>query len=346
MTGTKRCTGCGQVKPLDQFHRDRTQSDGHVFRCKICQNAARRHRYAANPEKEREAARAYREANPEKHREAVRAYGEANPEKERERFRRYRKANPEKVREWNRRAYAVNPEPTAKRTRRYNQIVRGKVLAHYGTSCACCGTTEDLTIDHIDGNGREHRAEVGGSGVYLWLIRQGFPEGYQTLCRPCNTSKGRGSRCILDHARPSQVDAVRHDDRRPTGRAVSDRRRQNDRERSSRYRADLRGKVLAHYGTSCSCCGTTERLTIDHINGDGSEHRAELGKVNFYRWLIRQGFPEGYQVLCFPCNQSKGRGSRCGLDHAAAALAAAQYGTLIVPVPRTGAMGGGDAEGG
>lgn len=74
-----------------------------------------------------------------------------------------------------------------------------RVFAHYGTSCACCGTTKDLTIDHIDGNGKEHREEVtgGSSSFYAWLVRNGFPAGYQTLCATCNLSKGRGEHCRI-----------------------------------------------------------------------------------------------------------------------------------------------------
>jgi hypothetical protein len=85
----------------------------------------------------------------------------------------------------------------------------------------------------------------------------------------------------------------------------------------------LREAVFSHYGQQCSCCGVTDRLTIDHINGGGGEHRKRLfGRPRqagypFYAWLARNGFPPGYQVLCLPCNQSKGRGERCQLDHAA-----------------------------
>jgi hypothetical protein len=91
------------------------------------------------------------------------------------------------------------------RCRDYRLTLKARVLAHYGTFCACCGATTGLSIDHIDGNGREHRRELfgrkdhGGQHFYLWLIRQGFPAGYQTLCLPCNTSKGRGPGCRMDH---------------------------------------------------------------------------------------------------------------------------------------------------
>lgn len=94
-----------------------------------------------------------------------------------------------------------------------------------------------------------------------------------------------------------------------------------------RYRRASRATVLAHYGTVCACCGTTEQLTIDHINGDGAEHRRQMyghrpkykagfeGSASFYRWLIKQGFPPGYQTLCRGCNSSKRGGERCRLQH-------------------------------
>jgi hypothetical protein len=30
-----------------------------------------------------------------------------------------------------------------------------------------------------------------------------------------------------------------------------------------------------------------------------------------YRWLRDNGFPEGFQMLCLSCNDSKGTGERC-----------------------------------
>lgn len=84
--------------------------------------------------------------------------------------------------------------------RRYITAYKAPVFDHYGWSCACCGTTDDPTIDHVNGDGREHRAEVGGSqAVYRWLIANGFPEGFQTLCFPCNDSKRDGSHCRRWH---------------------------------------------------------------------------------------------------------------------------------------------------
>jgi hypothetical protein len=55
-------------------------------------------------------------------------------------------------------------------------------------------------------------------------------------------------------------------------------------------------------------------LCIDHKNGGGNAHRRLLGKgkmcgsLNFYGWLVRSGFPKGFQVLCHNCNSAKSRG--------------------------------------
>lgn len=75
-----------------------------------------------------------------------------------------------------------------------------RIFSHYGESCACCGSVDDLVIDHINGNGKEHREELGNKGghaFYDWLIKQDFPDGFQTLCASCNASKGRGTRCRI-----------------------------------------------------------------------------------------------------------------------------------------------------
>lgn len=54
-------------------------------------------------------------------------------------------------------------------------------------------------------------------------------------------------------------------------------------------------------------------LAIDHVDGDGAAERRATGGGNMrlYRRLRREGFPPGYQVLCFNCNQAKHVLGRC-----------------------------------
>lgn len=66
--------------------------------------------------------------------------------------------------------------------------------------------------------------------------------------------------------------------------------------------------VVNHYGGKCACCGESELdfMAIDHINNDGNEHRKTIGSGGrLHAWLRREGFPEGFQVLCHNCNFSK-----------------------------------------
>jgi hypothetical protein len=100
-----------------------------------------------------------------------------------------------------------------------------------------------------------------------------------------------------------------------------DQERSVSRERTRVIQQSLRAQIFAHYGETCICCGTDQMLCIDHVDGDGPAHRRELfGHSDrcgheFYRWLIQQGFPDGYQTLCSPCNVSKRASERCSLDH-------------------------------
>lgn len=71
-------------------------------------------------------------------------------------------------------------------------------------------------------------------------------------------------------------------------------------------------EAIAYYsrGTmSCACCGEGELvfLTIDHVNGDGAEHRRQTRDTNVGVVLKRAGWPDGYQVLCFNCNCGRER---------------------------------------
>ncbi|QXM18666.1 hypothetical protein [Methanoculleus virus Blf4] len=42
MTETKRCTGCGEVKSLEEFRRDRSKKQGRHSRCRECERQYRR----------------------------------------------------------------------------------------------------------------------------------------------------------------------------------------------------------------------------------------------------------------------------------------------------------------
>jgi len=71
---------------------------------------------------------------------------------------------------------------------------------------------------------------------------------------------------------------------------------------------EIKLKVFEHYAANaakCNICGikNIRCLTIDHIDGGGKKHRGKVGDI--YRYLFRNKFPLGFQVLCMNCNWLK-----------------------------------------
>jgi hypothetical protein len=71
--------------------------------------------------------------------------------------------------------------------------------AYGGVVCNCCSESElmMLTIDHVYNNGAEHRKASSyngrsincNNGIYGWLRKNNYPEGFQVLCFNCNMAK-------------------------------------------------------------------------------------------------------------------------------------------------------------
>ena len=103
---SKTCTKCGETKPLDDFHRDKTRAGGRKPYCKECV---------------REYARRYYEENSDKELDRHRRYREENRDKERERHRRYREENRDEVLEYGLRYYEENRDKERERKHRYRE---------------------------------------------------------------------------------------------------------------------------------------------------------------------------------------------------------------------------------
>lgn len=73
--------------------------------------------------------------------------------------------------------------------------------------------------------------------------------------------------------------------------------------------------VIEHYGGKCACCGESNEifLAFDHVNGGGTQHIKELKGQNLtlVKWIIKNNFPEGIQILCHNCNYAKHREGQC-----------------------------------
>jgi hypothetical protein len=73
-----------------------------------------------------------------------------------------------------------------------------------------------------------------------------------------------------------------------------------------------REKVFEHYGEICNCCGEAGKdfLQIDHVNGNGSDHR-KTWTGDLATWVVKNNFPEDFQILCANCNFAKKKGVVC-----------------------------------
>ena len=71
-------------------------------------------------------------------------------------------------------------------------------------ACACCGEADDrfLTIDHVNNDGKAHRAAIDTQRIrfYLFLKKANFPNDppLQVLCFNCNLGK-RVNRGVCPH---------------------------------------------------------------------------------------------------------------------------------------------------
>lgn len=96
-------------------------------------------------------------------------------------------------------------ETVKAKAREAHRVLKMDVLLHYGYCCSRCGEDDPdvLNIDHIDQNGSAHRKEVvkgGGSNkMYRWLIANGYPSGFRTLCFNCNV------KTFMEHVRSARA---------------------------------------------------------------------------------------------------------------------------------------------
>jgi 5-methylcytosine-specific restriction endonuclease McrA len=148
----KRCTKCGEVKPLSEFSADKRRPDGKRFHCKACARVYFREYKRANGDRVRAKQAEYRDANAEQIREYKAAYYRRNPE----RYTAY---------EAKRRAL--------KEANAHEPYSRVDIFDRWSGCCYCDGPAEEL--DHVT------PITKGGADAERNLV---------PACQTCNRSKG------------------------------------------------------------------------------------------------------------------------------------------------------------
>jgi hypothetical protein len=152
----KACTRCGARKSWDEFHRDRSRSDGFQSHCKGCDVAKKRRHRAANREAIAERERRYREVNSASISERKRRWRGRNAQAVVEGHRQWHAANRERelarLRQWS----IDNREPVRERRRQRNFNIspddHDEMLSIQAGGCAICGEPprggKALAVDH------------------------------------------------------------------------------------------------------------------------------------------------------------------------------------------------------
>ena len=112
---------------------------------------------------------------------------------DRERGRAWKASNRERHRERGRAWAAANRERTREKSRERGRRIRAEVVELLGWSCARCGSTERLEIDHVLADGGERRTEAGNWHRerlrILTELLAGRDAGVQLLCLDCHRAK-------------------------------------------------------------------------------------------------------------------------------------------------------------
>ncbi len=147
---TKKCTRCGAEKPLSDFHRSKSQRDGHEPRCKTCRSLQGKAHYAANIEHLREVRKAWYEAHREEH--SRRVLSKRDKAVHAERTRLWGQTPEGRLKKRENQAARRTEKGSHRDARGLGRFYRD-VLERDGMFCHICGMVivglEDLHFDHV-----------------------------------------------------------------------------------------------------------------------------------------------------------------------------------------------------
>lgn len=150
----KRCTKCAELKALSEFRKDRSGKNGLRSQCKACAAAYGKRYRATHPERVAAKNRRWCQANPEKAAAYAKQWAQEHPEK---------RAATQQRRRARKLGATIAP------------FDESQVYERDGLQCVYCGSTDDLTLDHI--------VPLAGGGAHSI-------DNLTVACQSCNGSKG------------------------------------------------------------------------------------------------------------------------------------------------------------
>lgn len=125
----KRCSKCGEEKPLDGFYRNKAMRDGYSNYCRPCQQAANGSWRGRNAEKHREINRDWYSRNKERDCAKGREWYLSNKEKVLARTGKWKAENADRVTETNRAWRQANPDKISAACKKYAENNKEKLNA-------------------------------------------------------------------------------------------------------------------------------------------------------------------------------------------------------------------------
>jgi len=185
----KTCIKCNKTKDLSEFNKHKLMADGHLNQCKQCVKERKADYYIREKDKISKRLKYNYEANKEDRISKMKSYYKEHKEDIIEQHREYVKNNKDAVRErekiWrNNNRYKVNKQANIRWKRRrakkqeidenYTKADDEYTRSLFNNQCACCGSTDNLCIDHHYPLSKGHALSRDNAVL---------------LCNSCNCSK-------------------------------------------------------------------------------------------------------------------------------------------------------------
>jgi len=190
----KRCSKCGEVKPVDDFWKNATKKDGRQMYCKNCLRVRNQVWRGDHPERTRENANKRYADNPEPRRKQLYEWRKENPKKVLAASRKWRKANPEVMRGHDRKRYVVNPQRTRSAVVKLVNNNYTNLRAMFGPACVECGwelPPQVFEYHHLD------PATKNGALSMHWgwkRVKAYVERGVVQLCPTCHRLRHHNER--------------------------------------------------------------------------------------------------------------------------------------------------------
>lgn len=261
---SKACAKCHETKPLDEFAKNVRSNDGRQVRCRECQRI------------DSTIMRAKIDPSGYLKEDDIKKCCDCG-------FRKAAREFPVRKGSKDGRQSRCS-ECGKKHSKAQHKAYKMDALRIYSTteepSCSCCGEqrVEFLVIDHIEGNGPEHRKEVGDN-IYSWLKVNKYPLGFQVLCYSCNWRKGGAKK------KPQKTSPRNELKRKALGK-------------------------LSNGNPRCACCGQTDLavLLTSYMGESRVTFMKELGLRDsaevVHKWICNNDAQHAFQVRCCNCAQS------------------------------------------